>query len=143
MTIQEQVQKDMIVALKLGMTIRKNNLKFLLGQFQNTSKNREKTVTDEEAIKIIKNIVKSVKEVTIPNLLIANNSDEKLLEAYDFVELCELILPKSATEQEIKTFLSTVDFSQFKNKMQAIVVVTKHFNGNVDGNLVKEIVLGL
>ena len=68
---------------------------------------------------------------------------KKLLEAYDFVELCELILPKMATEQEIKTFLSTVDFSQFKNKMQSIGVVTKHFNGNVDGNLVKEIVLGL
>ena len=141
MTIQEQVQKDMIVALKLGMTIRKNNLKFLLGQFQNTSKNREKTVPDEEAIKIIKNIVKSVKEVTIPNLLSSKNSDEKLLEAYDFVELCELILPKSVSVEEIYKFLETIDFSQFKNKMQAIGVVTKHFNGNVDGNLVKSIVM--
>lgn len=146
--IQEQVQKSMIVAMKLGMTIRKDNLKFLLGQFQNASKNKEKTVTDEEAIKLIKNILKSVKEVTIPSLLDTTNrtwenkkKDDRLLEALDFVDMCENIIPKEASKEEIKNFLSSLDFSQFKNKMQAIGVTTKHFNGNVDGNLVKEILM--
>jgi uncharacterized protein YqeY len=148
MTIQEQLQKAMIEALKAGNSIRKDNIKFLIGQFQTASKNKEKTVTDEEAIKIIKNIVKSVKEVTIPNLIQnpiqgigLDTPNPKLTEAYDFIELCESILPQMATEEEIRNFLKTVDFSQFKNKMQAIGVVTKHFNGNVDGNLVKSIVM--
>lgn len=148
MTIQEQLQKDMIVALRSGLTIRKDNMKFLIGQFQNASKNKDKTVTDEEAIKIVKNILKSVKEVTIPSLTDVFNrvwenkkKDDRLIEALDFVELCETILPKQASKEEVKMFLSSLDFSQFKNKMQAIGVTTKHFNGNVDGNLVKELLM--
>lgn len=148
MTIQEQLQKDMIVALKEGNNIRKDNIKFLVGQFQTASKNKEKTITDEEAIKIIKNILKSVKEVTIPSLLDVSNrtwenkkKDDRLLEAMDFVELCESIIPKQASKEEIKAFLSSLNFSQFKNKMQAIGVTTRHFNGDVDGNVVKEILM--
>lgn len=140
--IQEKLMKELSLTAKEGATIRRSNMKFLVGFFQNASKNKEKTVDDVEATKIIKNLYKSMKEITIPNLM--KNSKVnfmELLEANDFINLCEEILPKEATEEDIKNFLKTVDFSQFKNKMQAIGLVTKHFNGNVDGNLVKSIVM--
>jgi hypothetical protein len=109
-----------------------------VGLFQNASKNKEKTIEDVEAIKIIKNLYKSMKEITIPSLKV---DGYEFAEAHDFIELCEEILPKEASEDDIRAFVATIDFSQFKNKMQAISVVTKHFNGNVDGALVKNIIL--
>lgn len=140
--IQEKLMKELSLTAKEGATIRRSNMKFLVGQFQTASKNKEKTVDDVEATKIIKNLYKSMKELTIPNLMKNIDSNKALiLEAQDFLNLCEFILPKEATEDDIKMFLKTVDFSQFKNKMQAIGVVTKHFNGNVDGNLVKSIIV--
>ena len=148
MSIQNDLMKELANTAKEGVTIRRNNIKFLVGQFQRVAKNKEKIVEDSEAIKIIKNLCKSVKEITIPKLTEAlfngrptDIPNPQLKEAYEFVDLCEEILPKEASEEEIREFLKTVDFSLLKNKMQAIGLVNKHFNGNVDGNLVKTIVM--
>ena len=125
-----------------GATVRRNNMKFLVGLFQNASKNKEKTIEDVEAIKIVKNLYKSMNDLTIPKILESKGKwSSEYAEAHDFITLCDEILPKEATEEDIRSFVDTIDFSQFKNKMQAIGVVTKHFNGNVDGNLVKDIIL--
>lgn len=142
MSIQNELMNELTRTAKEGSTVRRNNIKFLVGQFQNASKNKEKTVEDAEAIKIIKNIHKSMNDVAIPNILKNKgkwSTDYK--EAMEFVELCEEILPKEATEEDIRNFLKTVDFSCLKSKMQAVGMTTKHFNGNVDGNLVKTIVM--
>lgn len=142
MTIQNDLMNELTMTAKEGSTIRRNNIKFLVGQFQNASKNKEKIVEDVEAIKIIKNIYKSMNDVAIPNILKNKgkwSTDYK--EAMEFVALCEEILPQEATEEDIRNFLKTVDFSVLKNKMQAVGMVNKHFNGNVDGNLAKNIVM--
>ena len=148
MSIQNELMNELTRTAKEGSTARRNNIKFLIGLFQNASKNKEKTVEDAEAIKIIKNLHKSVKEVTIPKLTEAlfngrptDIPNPQLKEAYEFVALCEEILPKEATEEDIRNFLKTVDFSGLKNKMQAVGMINKHFNGNVDGNLAKSIVM--
>ena len=120
---------ELTMTAKEGSTIRRNNIKFLIGQFQNASKNKEKTVEDVEAIKIIKNIYKSMNDVAIPNILKNKgkwSTDYK--EAMEFVALCEEILPQEASEEDIREFLKTVDFSALKNKMQAVGMVNKHFN---------------
>lgn len=144
MSIQNELMNELTRTAKEGSTIRRNNIKFLIGQFQNASKNKEKTVEDVEAIKIIKNIYKSMNDVAIPNILKNKgkwSTDYK--EAMEFVALCDEILPQEASEEDIRKFLKTVDFSALKNKMQAVGMVNKHFNGNVDGNLVKSIVMDM
>lgn len=144
MSIQNELMKELALTAKEGSTARRNNIKFIIGLFQNASKNKEKTVDDTEAIKIIKNILKSVKEVTIPNILkTKDKGSSDYSESCDFVELCESILPQEASEEDIRNFLKTVDFSGLKNKMQAVGLVNKHFNGNVDGNLAKNIVMDM
>lgn len=140
------IQNDLMIKLTStahdGATVRRNNMKFLVGLFQNASKNKEKTVEDAEAIKIIKNLYKSMIDLTIPKILESKGKwSSEYAEAIDFTALCEEILPKQASEADIRAFVDTIDFTQFKNKMQAIGVVTKHFNGNVDGALVKDIIL--
>ena len=133
---------ELTMTAKEGSTIRRNNIKFLIGLFQNASKNKEKTVEDAEAIKIIKNLYKSMHDITIPKILESKGKwSNEYAEACNFIELCDEILPIEASEEDIREFLKTVDFSQFKNKMQAVGLVNKHFNGNVDGNLAKNIVM--
>lgn len=139
--IQEKLHKEMIECMKSGNTGRKDNLKFLLGQFQTASKNREKTVTDEEAIKIMKNLMKAVNDTMDKILETKGKQSRDYSEAVDFVALCEENIPKNATRDQIIEFLDTIDFSQLKNKMQAVGLTTKHFCGNVDSNEVKEIVM--
>lgn len=136
--IQNNLMKELANTAKEGVTIRRNNIKFLVGQFQRVAKNKEKIVEDSEAIKIIKNLYTSMKEITLPSL---RKDGYEYFEAIDFIVLCEEILPKEATEEDIRNFLKTVDFSGLKSKMQAVGMATKHFNGNVDGNLVKTIVM--
>ena len=138
MSIQNDLMNELTMTAKEGVTIRRNNIKFLVGQFQRVAKNKEKIVEDSEAIKIIKNLYTSMKEITLPSL---KKDGYEYFEVVDFIVLCEEILPQEATEEDIRNFLKTVDFSQFKNKMQAVGMTTKHFNGNVDGNLVKTIVM--
>ena len=50
-------------------------------------------------------------------------------------------LPKQATEEEIKAWIiENIDFSQFKNKMQAMKPIMNQFQG-CDGNIVKKILM--
>ena len=45
-----------------------------------------------------------------------------------------------ADEDDISAWIaSNVDFSQFKNKMQAMKPIMAHFGAAADGNLVKKI----
>lgn len=138
MTIQNDLMKELANTAKEGVTIRRNNIKFLVGQLQRVAKNKEKIAEDSEAIKIIKNLYTSMKEITLPSL---KKDGYEYFEVVDFIVLCEELLPKMATEEDIRNFLKTVDFSGLKNKMQAVGMTTKHFNGNVDGNLIKSIVM--
>jgi len=143
MTIQEKLHEDMLVQSRAGNAIRRDNIKFLLGLFQNAAKNKEKTVSDDVAKSTIKKLLKSTTDLTIPTILKDPSRGEGCIaykEAVDFVELCSDILPKEADESEILSFLETIDFSIFKSPMQAVGVVVKHFEGNVDGTVVKSLI---
>ena len=49
-------------------------------------------------------------------------------------------LPKQASEEEIRKWIQeNIDFSVFKNKMQAMKPIMAHFGSSVDGNTVKNI----
>lgn len=142
--IQDNLHKMMIEALRSKENIRKDNIKFLIGQFQTASKNKEKTVEDQEAVAITKKILKSVNDLTLPKILESGGKDcPAYMEAMDFIALCAEILPKEVSKEEIQEFINTIDFSSLKNKMQAIGLTNKHFNGNVDSALVKSLVENL
>ncbi len=45
-----------------------------------------------------------------------------------------------ATDEEVKKWIEqNIDFSQFKNKMQAMGLIMKHFGSLADGNMVRKI----
>lgn len=143
MTIQTKLHFGMIEASRSGKAIRRDNIKFLLGQFQNASRNKDKTVTDEEAIAIVKKIMKSTIDLTLPMILkdpAKGEGCQTYLETVDFIDLCKDIVPAEATEDQIRDFVKNIDFSKLKSPMQAISLTVKHFNGAADGALVKKLI---
>jgi uncharacterized protein YqeY len=132
MNLQSQMKKDLSAAIKAKDEKKKDALRVILGEFGRLDK---KDVSDDEIVKILKKLMKSEKEVL-----------EQKGEAADseFIKVIENYLPKMATEEEIAAWIhQNIDFSQFKNKMQAMSLIMKHFGATADGNFVKKIIQGI
>jgi uncharacterized protein YqeY len=130
MNLQAQIKKDLSAAIKEKNENKKDTLRVILGEFGRLYK---KELSDDEVVNILKKLIKSEKEVL-----------EQKGEAADsaFIRIIKNYLPKMATEAEITAWIQqNVDFSEFKNKMQAMGLIMKHFGATADGNSVKKILL--
>ena len=128
MTLQENIKKDLTQAMKDKDTVRKDALRVILGEF---GRAETKALSDNEVVKVLKKLLKSEREVLEKK---GEESDS------EFVRVVEAYLPQMATEEEIKAWISeNVDFSQFKNKMQAMRPIMQHFGDTADGDMVKKI----
>lgn len=100
----------------------------ILGEF---ARMEEKILPDGQVIRILKKLIKSEKEVLERQ---GANID------YDFIKIIQDYLPAMATEKEVGTWIrENIDFSRYKNKMQAMREIMVHFGDTADGNMVKQI----
>ncbi len=131
MALQEKIKKDLTQAMKDKNTARKDALRVILGEF---GRAETKALSDNEIIKILKKLVKSEREMLEKKGAESDSEFARIVEAY---------LPQMATEEAIKAWISeTIDFSEFKNKMQAIRPIMQHFGDTADGDTVKRILQG-
>ena len=129
MNLQRQMKKDLSAAIKAKEEKKKDALRVILGEFGRLDK---KEISDDEIVKILKKLMKSEKEVLEQKGETADS---------EFIKVIENYLPKMATEEEITAWIhQNIDFSQFKNKMQAMSLIMKHFGATADGNFVKTII---
>lgn len=128
MGLQEQIKKDLAAAMKAKDEEKKNALRVIMGEF---GRQPQKDISDQDVIKIVKKLIKSEKEVLEQS---GGGEDNR------FIEVARAYLPQMATEDEIKAWISiNIDFSAFKNKVQAMGPIMKHFGDRADGNMVKKI----
>jgi uncharacterized protein YqeY len=128
MTLQKKIKTDLSAAIKAKDENKKAALRVILGEFGRLDK---KELSDDEAVKILKKLIKSEKEVLEQKGDTGNSA---------FIEIVESYLPKMASDEEISAWIRQhIDFSQYKNKMQAMGVIMKHFGATADGNVVKDI----
>lgn len=128
MNIQKQIKQDLSAAIKAKDPQKKDTLRVIMGEFGRLDK---KELSDHEATKIMIKLMKSEKE------LLEIKGDETDSE---FIRIIENYLPKRASEEEIVRWVEqNIDFSEFKNKMQAMSIIMKHFGASADGNEVKKI----
>ncbi len=128
MTLQEQIKKDLKQAMKDKDDERKNALRIIMGEF---ARGASKSLSDDAAVQVIKKMVKSERETL-----------ERSGQATDtrYLEILESYLPKLASEAEIEEWISAnIDFSIYKNNMQAMKDIMGHFGSAADGSRVKEI----
>ena len=128
MNLQKQIKKDLTAAIKAKDVQRKDTLRVILGEFARLD---NKELSNDEVVKILKKLLKSEKEV----LKHKGQGTESA-----FIGIVETYLPKMASEAEIHEWIKhNIDFGQFKNKMQAMGSIMKHFGATADGNSVKKI----
>ena len=128
MNLQKQIKSDLTDAIKAKDEEKKNTLRVILGEFGRLDK---KELSDDEVVKILKKLIKSEKEMLEKTGAEGGSTFIKIIENY---------LPKMVTQEEIAEWIEQhVDFSQFKNKMQAMGLIMKHFGAKADGNAVKKL----
>ena len=87
-------------------------------------------ITDDDILGIIKGLVKS--EQTVLEI--------KKEETSEYLDILQSYLPAMASREEIAAWIkANIDFSQLKNKMQAMGPVMKHFGKLADGKQVNQI----
>jgi uncharacterized protein YqeY len=132
MTLQEKVKQDLARAMKEKNEVRKEALRVILGEL---GRHEKKEVPDEDAVKLLKKLLKSEKEL----LEKTGGPPES-----DFSRIVDSYLPKMASDPEIVAWIrENIDFGQYKNKMQAMGAIMKHFGAAADGNRVKQLLQSL
>lgn len=127
MSLQEKIKGDLKVAMKAKDEDKKNAIRVIMGEF---GRMESKALSDDEVIKVIKKLIKSEKE----RMASAGETES------GYVEILESYLPQMASEEDIRAWIeANIDFSEFKNKMQAMKPIMAHFGASVDGNTVKKV----
>lgn len=122
-TIQKQLKTDLVSAIKKRDEALKGAIRIIMGEL---GREREKEIHDTRVVKIIKNLIKSEEE---------GHKDQT------FIDICKGYLPVELDEKVVEDWIKkNIDFSQFKNKMQAMKPIMAHFKGQIDGNVVKGII---
>ena len=123
MELIKQINTDFMTAFKAKEMEKKNFLGVIKGEVQ-AQKGRGVEPTDENVIKVIKKIEKSLKEV---------NTDEAKLE----LSYLEPYLPKMLSEEETKKLLD-----EFVSTQESVNIgsIMKHFNSNYKGVVDNKIV---
>lgn len=131
MTLQERIKKDLTLAIKNKDEEKKEAVRVILGEL---ARGEQKVLSDDQVIKILGKLKKSEQEVMEKTGAKEDSAFLKIVDGY---------LPKMATEEEIRAWIKeNVDFSAFKDKMQAMRPIMQHFVGRADGNAVRRILQG-
>ncbi len=97
---------------------------------KSTRLKKPEEITDDDVIGIIRGLSKSEQTVL-------EATGEK---TSGYLDVLQTYLPKMVDQGEIISWIKdNIDFSQFKNRMQAMGPVMKHFGKLADGKLVNQI----
>jgi uncharacterized protein len=128
MSLQQQLKTDLMMAMKLKDEDRKNALRVVMGEL---ARQEAKEIADDVVIAVIRKLLKSEKETL-------THSGNEQPSAY--MKILEHYLPAQADETQIRAWiLANVDFSQYRNKMQAMGAIMQHFGSRADGNTVRQV----
>lgn len=128
MTLQQTIKKDLAAAMKARDEAKKNAIRVIMGEF---ARAEGKELSDDEAVRILKKLAKSERETM---------EQSKSAGDAEYLQIIESYLPRTADEAEIRAWIdANIDFSQFKNKMQAMRPIMAHFGANAEGETVKKI----
>jgi uncharacterized protein YqeY len=87
-------------------------------------------ITNDDIIGIIQGLAKSERMVL----------EAQMEESSEYLSILQLYLPQQAGADEIIAWIKeNIDFSEYKNKMQAMGAIMKHFGKQADGKMVNEI----
>lgn len=95
-----------------------------------TRPKKSEEITNDDIIGIIQGLAKSERIVL----------EAKKEQSSEYLNMLESYLPRMAGREEIIAWIKeNIDFSEYKNKMQAMGAIMKHFGKQADGKMVNTI----
>ena len=142
-SLLEKLKGDLKSAILSKNTEAKNAIRLIMSEYpkltvpltlesgkKTTRPKKSEEITNDDILGIIQGLVKSEKMVL----------EIKKEETSEYLLILESYLPQMASRAEIESWINqNVDFSDFKNSMQAMGVIMKHFGKLADGSLVREV----
>jgi len=143
LSLHDKIRADLKKAMLGKDQEVRNTLRLIIAEFpkltvpitlesgkKSTRLKKPEEISNDDVIGIIKGLTKS--EQTVLEITGQTSSD--------YLEILQSYLPKMIDKEEITIWIkNNIDFSQFKNKMQAMGPVMKHFGKLADGKLVNQI----
>lgn len=128
MNLQTKLKNELKESMKAKDSTLRDTIRLIMGEL---SRNDKKEFSDDEIISVIRKMIKSEEE----SLSIKGNKSS------EYLKILKVFLPKQATQEEIVVWIKfNIDFSKYKNKMQAMGTIMKHFGSRTEGAKVKKIV---
>ena len=143
LSLHDKIRADLKKAMLGKDQEVRNTLRLIIAEFpkltvpitlesgkKSTRLKKPEEISNDDVIGIIKGLTKS--EQTVLEITGQTSSD--------YLEILQSYLPKMIDKEEVTIWIkNNIDFSQFKNKMQAMGSVMKHFGKLADGKLVNQI----
>jgi hypothetical protein len=142
-SLQAKLREDLKLALRMRQDTLKNAIRQVMSEFfrltvpvvleggkKSTRPKTAEEITDEDIVGIIQGLIKSEHVVL----------EAKKETSSEYLRILEGYLPRQASREEIAAWVkANVDFSRYKNRMQAMGEIMKHFGKGADGKLVNQI----
>lgn len=143
MPLQDKLKEDLKLAMRTRHDTLKNTIRQIMAEFfkltvpvvleggkKSTRPKKPDEITSDDIIGIIQGLIKS------EHILL----DAKKESTSEYLRILETYLPRQVSREEIVAWIKThIDFGQYKNKMQAMGAIMKHFGKTADGKLVNQI----
>ena len=143
MSLLDKVKQDLKTAMLTKNPQARNAMRLIMAEFpkltvpltlesgkKSTRLKKPEEITNDDIIGIINGLVKS--EQTVLEIKKETTSE--------YMEILQLYLPRMVSREEIAAWIKeNIDFSQYKNKMQAMGTIMKHFGKTADGKQVNQI----
>ena len=143
LSLLEKVRQDLKTAMLNKDHEVRNSMRLIMPEFpkltvpltlesgkKTTRLKKPEEITNDDILGIINGLVKS--EQTVLEI--------KKEATSEYLKILQLYLPKMVSREEIEAWIKeNIDFSQYKNKMQAMGTIMKHFGKTADGKQVNQI----
>jgi len=143
LSLPQKIKQDLKTAMLAKNQEARNAMRLIMAEFpkltvpltlesgkKSSRLKKPEEITNDDIIGIINGLVKS--EQTVLELKQETTSE--------YLEILKRYLPKRVGRAEIEAWIAeNIDFSQYKNKMQAMGTIMKHFGKTADGKLVNQI----
>jgi uncharacterized protein YqeY len=143
MPLQDKLREDLKLALRSRNDVLKSAIRQIMSEFfkltvpvvleggkKSTRPKKSEEITNDDIIGIIQGLIKSEHIVL----------EAKQENSSEYLQALETYLPRQVSQEEIVAWIkANIDFGQFKNKMQAMGAIMKHFGKTADGKLVNQI----
>lgn len=139
MSLEKDIYKDMLNAMKSGDTLKRETLRFLLSEIkkENIDSGR-KGFNDQDIIKIIKSGLKKRQEAL--ELFRQGNRQDLVDKTQKEIKILEVYLPKQLTREEIERIVTDAITTFGKNQGLIMKEIMSKYGSQVDGKTVREIV---